>query len=191
MAGQLLLVSGCSGHTGQMAGQGAAVGGAAGAVGGLITGLVFGGNAAEMAARGAVWGASSGAVTGAVAGSQMDAAERTQRQRAAREEYRAKVGDDVFEGTVALANCRHDVAIGFGRTAARSKKKDHALAGLWLEAVSLGDRGDREGAYALLPDLVASDGKVASEDAARVLIDESLARLKEIRGEYNLPRECR
>ena len=44
-----------------------------------------------------------------------------------------------FNGLAALAECKHDVALAYGRTAATSDNRDHALAGLWLEILAYGD----------------------------------------------------
>lgn len=186
----LWILPGCSGHSGQMAGEGATMGAVAGMVGGLVTGLVFGGDAIELAAQGAVWGASSGAVTGAMAGAQIDKAERTARQQAELERIRAKLGDDAFNGLKALAKCKHEISLGYARTAAKSKNKGYALAGLWLEVLTHGDRGEMQAAEDQFPVLIEKDIKVSSGVQAQEKLNKALVRLKEIRGEYNLPEQC-
>lgn len=186
----LTIVAGCSGHSGQMAGEGAGMGAVAGMVGGLVSGLVFGGNPAELAAQGAVWGASSGAVTGAMVGAKVDRAERTAMQKAELERLRAKLGDDAFNGLKALAKCKHEISLGYARTAAKSDNNAYALAGLWLGALTHGDRGEMDLAKAQFPALLDRDGKISSTTQADEKLDKALARLKEIRGEYNLPQTC-
>lgn len=185
-----LAMSACSGHSGRMAGQGATTGAMAGMVGGLVTGLVFGGNAAEIAAQGAVWGASTGAVSGAMAGARVDRAEQEARQRAELERIRAKLGDDAFNGLAALAQCKHEVSLAYARTAAASDKKNYALAGLWLEIITYGDRGERDLAVQRFPEIIEKDAKISSEAQAFEKLDAALERLKEIRGEFNLPKTC-
>ena len=184
---------GCSGHTGKQAGRGATVGAVAGGVGGLVSALVFGGDPVDYAARGAVWGASTGAVAGAMGGAQMDKAEeaKLEAQREAQiQQLKVDIGEDAFNGLAALAECKHDVAIAYGRTAAKSGNKNHALAGLWMEVLAYGDRGEGEKARALFPDLVAKDAEVKSETQAEETMQKALQKLMDIRQEYKLPRTC-
>ena len=185
----LLLVVSCSTRSGQMAGKGAVGGAAAGAVGGLVSALVFGGDPAEAAARGAVYGGSVGAVSGAVAGAQMDQAAKEQRD-AKLEKLKKEIGEDAYNGLEALADCKHDVALGYARTAAKSENKDHALAGLWLEVLSYGDSRQESQARALFPDLIAKDGQIRSEAQAEETMRKALLALMDIREQYQMPRVC-
>lgn len=173
-----------------MAGKGAATGAAAGAVGGMVSALVFGGDVGEAAARGMVWGGSTGAVSGAIAGAQADHAKKTAEQKAELERLKQQLGEDAFNGLSALAECKHEVSLGYARTAAQSDTPSYALAGLWLEAITFGDRGDSAQVDAILPDLIAKDPKINSDADARMSLDEALAKLKEIRKEYKLPESC-
>lgn len=187
----IVALVGCSSHSGQMAGQGAATGAVVGAVGGMVTGLVFGGNAAESAARGAVWGASTGAVGGAMAGASKDQAEKKAKQQAELEKLKKEIGEDAFSGLAALAECKHEVALGYARTAAKSSNADYALAGLWLEILAYADNQDKDKAQALFPDLVSKDAKISSETQANETTDQALQKLQQIRQEYNLPKTCK
>jgi hypothetical protein len=179
----------CSSHSGKMAGQGAATGATAGAVGGLVSALVFGGDPVDAAARGAVYGGSTGAVAGAMAGARADKAEE-QRQDAQLEQLKKDIGDDAYSGLEALAECKHEVALGYARTAAKSENRDYALAGLWLEVLAYGDNRQEEKARALFPDLVAKDAKISSEAQAEETMRKALQSLMDIRAEYNLPKVC-
>ncbi len=185
----ILLTISCSTRSGQMAGRGAATGAAAGAVGGLISALVFGGDPAEAAARGAVYGGSVGAVSGAVAGAQADQAQKQSRD-AKLEQLKKKIGEDAFGGLEALADCKHEVAQGYARTAAKSGNKDHALAGLWLEVLTYGDSRQESQARALFPDLIAKDGQIRSEAQAEETMRKALLALMDIREQYKMPRVC-
>ncbi len=176
-----------------MAGEGAATGAVAGAVGGMVSALVFGGDPAEAAARGAVWGGSTGAVAGAMAGARAD--ERQQARRAAQREaqlerLKQEIGEDSFKGLEALADCKHDVALAYGRTAAQSKNRDHALAALWLKILTYADRREENRARALFPDLIAKDPKIRSDSQAEASMREALQTLMDIRAEYGMPRTC-
>ena len=185
----VLAMSSCSTHTGKMAGQGAATGAVAGSVGGLVGALVFGGDPAEAAARGAVWGASTGAVAGAVSGSQVDAAEKQKKDQNL-ENLKKAIGEDAFNGLVALAECKHDVAIAYGKTAATSDNRDHALAGLWLEILAYGDSRQEKLARGLFPQLMEKDKDITSEEKAEEVMRKALQQLMDIRQEHGLPKIC-
>src|SRR5210317_744492 len=108
--GCISLISACASQTGQRAGQGAATGALAGAAGGMVSALIFGGDVGEAAARGAAYGGTVGAVGGAISGAQQDSANKKQQEDAAAK-LKQKLGEDAFDGLVALTNCKHDVAI--------------------------------------------------------------------------------
>ncbi len=185
------LLGGCASdsQTAAGAGRGATTGAVSGAVGGLIGSLVFGGNPAEAAARGAVYGGAVGATAGAISGSQAD------RQVAAQEEQklaelRQKIGDDAFGGLEALADCRHDTAIGQAAKAQKSENPNYALAGLWLEVLSHADQRDEASARALFPRIVEKDWNVGSEAQAEAAMRGALTKLMDIRETHKLPRAC-
>jgi hypothetical protein len=133
--------------------------------------------------------AGQGAATGATAGARADKAEE-QRQDAQLEQLKKDIGDDAYSGLEALAECKHEVALGYARTAAKSDNKDYALAGLWLEVLTYGDNRQEGKARALFPDLVAKDAKISSEAQAEETMRKALQSLMDIRAEYNLPKVC-
>jgi len=189
----VFIVSGlaaCSKRSVERAGQGATMGGVVGAAGGMVTALVFGGNVGEAAARGMVYGATTGGVSGAIVGTQEDKAQKAQRDKTT-EKLKNDLGEDAFNGLAALANCKHEVALGYAKTAAASENKDYALAGLWIEVLALADRKQEDRARTLFPDLVAKDTRISSEAQAEERMRSALQRLMDIRGEYNLPKTCR
>jgi len=174
----------------QGAGRGAATGAAVGAVGGMVTALVFGGNVGEAAARGAVYGGSTGAAAGAMSGAVADSNQKKAQQAAELEALKKRLGDDAFNGLAALVECKHEVAQGYGRTAAKSNNPDFALAGLWLQVITFADSGQEDQARALFPDLVAKDSKLSSESQAETELQAALQKLMDIRQEYKLPKDC-
>jgi hypothetical protein len=180
----------CSSQTAQRAGQGAATGAVVGAVGGMVSALVFGGDVGDAAARGAVWGGSTGAAAGAMSGAVADSNQKKAQEAAELEAVRKRLGDDAFNGLAALVECKHEIAQGFGRTAAQSSNADFALAGLWLQVIAYVDSRQEDQARALLPDLVEKDSKLSSEAQAESEMQGALKKLGDIRQEYNLPREC-
>jgi hypothetical protein len=184
---------GCTTRGRKAAGQGAATGALAGAVGGLVVALIFGGDPVEAAARSAVYGASAGAVAGGVAGDRQERELQKQREQkldARLAKLRSEIGDDAFRGLEALADCKHDVAIGYGKTAARSDNRDHALAGLWLEVLAEADRRQESKARALLPEIVEKDPKLHSLGEAEQRMREGSQALMHVRGEYDMPQVC-
>ena len=186
----LITFPSCSQRSMQGAGRGAATGAAVGAVGGMVTALVFGGNVGEAAARGAVYGGSTGAAAGAISGAAADSNQKKAQQAAELEALRKRLGDDAFNGLAALVECKHEVAQGYGRTAAKSSNADFSLAGLWLQVLAFADNRQEDQARALFPDLVAKDSKLSSESQAESEMQGALKKLMDIRQEYKLPREC-
>jgi hypothetical protein len=184
------VIMACGTQSRKMAGEGAISGAAVGAVGGLVSALVFGGDVGEGAARGAVWGGSTGAAAGAIAGARADSAQKKAQQDAKIERLKAQLGEDGFKGLEALAECKHEVAIAYARTARRSSNKDYSLAGLWVEALALADQGKTGQVRAGLPDLIAKDPDIGSPAQAEETLRKSLQKLQEIRAEYDLPRTC-
>ena len=175
------------------AAQGGTSGAVAGALGGMVTALVFGGDIAEAGARGAVYGGTTGAVVGGMSGAQTDKAVAAQEQAARDaelERFKAEIGTDAFNGVVALAECKHDIAIANAREAAKSNKPDYALAGVWVEALTEADRQREQEARALLPDIVERDRDIKTEAEAEARMYEALDGLRDIRVEYNLPVNC-
>ena len=188
--GCVFLISACSSQTGQRAAQGGTMGAVTGAAGGMVSALIFGGNVGEAAARGAVYGGTVGAVGGAIVGSQQDQAAKKQQGDAA-EKLKLKLGDEAFNGLVALANCKHDVALDHAKAAENLDNKEHALAGLWLEVLAYADQQQEGKARALFPALIEKDPKVGSEAQAEENMRKALQGLMKIRAEHKLPQTCR
>ena len=188
-------LSGCAtdSYAAKGAGKGATTGAMAGAVGGMATALIFGGNVGEAAARGAVYGGASGAVVGGMSGASVDK-QLAAEQQAARDkkiaDFRDEIGDDAFNGFVALAECKHDIAIANAREARKSRNRDQALAGLWIEVLTESDRKNSAAASNLYPELVSSDKQIKTVGEAELRTGDALQELGEIRVEYDLPKDC-
>jgi len=191
----MLCVSGCASdsYAAKGASKGAGTGAVAGAVGAAATALIFGGNVGEAAARGAVYGGTSGAVVGGMSGAEADrqvaAQEQADYERRV-QEFRDKIGSDAFNGFVALAECKHDVALANAREAQKSRSHDFALAGLWVEALTEADRGQAQAATAMLPAIVDQDRDITDVAGAQARLAEALAGIGEIRTRYDLPASC-
>jgi len=191
----MLCVSGCASdsYAAKGASKGAGTGAVAGAVGAAATALIFGGNVGEAAARGAVYGGTSGAVVGGMSGAEADrqvaAQEQADYERRV-QEFRDQIGTDAFNGFVALAECKHEIALANAREAQKSRNRDFALAGLWVEALTEADRGQAEAATAMLPAIVDQDRDIKEVAAAQARLDEALTGIGEIRKRYDLPVSC-
>jgi hypothetical protein len=188
-------ISGCASDSYAAKGtaKGAGTGALAGAVGGMATALIFGGNVGEAAARGAVYGGASGAVVGGMSGASVDkqvaAQEQAERDKEIAE-FRDEIGADAFNGFVALAECKHDIAIANAREARKSRNRDYSLAGLWIEVLTEADRQNPDAVSELFPELVSSDKAIKTDGDAQLRTDEALQHLGEIRVEYDLPKDC-
>lgn len=190
-----LVSAGCArdSYAAKGAAQGATGGALAGAAGGMMTALIFGGNVAEAGARGAVYGGTVGAVSGGVAGAQRDkqvaAREQAQREREIAE-FKAKVGTDAFNGVVALAECKHAIALANAAEARKSSNRDFALAGLWLETLTEADRNDAAAARERFPQLIEKDRELKTDADAESRLAEALEGIREVRAENGLPATC-
>jgi hypothetical protein len=201
LLGTVLLLSAMLGSSGcasdsyaaKGAAQGGGTGALAGAVGAAATALIFGGNVGEAAARGAVYGGASGAVVGGISGAEADkrvaAEERADYERRV-QQFRDEIGADAFNGFVALAECKHEVAIANAREAQKSRNRDFALAGLWVETLSEADRGQSEAAAAFLPAIVEHDREISDAAVAQARLNEALVEIGEIRAQHELPVSC-
>ena len=195
LAGCLLINSGCASdsYAAKGAATGAGTGALAGAIGAAATALVFGGNVGEAAGRGAVYGGTSGAVAGGLSGSREDKRIAEQKraeyeQRIA--EFRKQIGDDAFNGFVALAECKDEVALANAHEAQQSKKAKYALAGLWLEALVAADRADEVAINASLERIARDDRDYETVTEVRARLDETLAALGQVRVDHDLARVC-
>jgi hypothetical protein len=175
------------------ASKGASTGAIAGAVGAAATALIFGGNVGEAAARGAVYGGTSGAVVGGMSGAEADrrvsAQEQAEYERRV-QQFREQIGTDAFNGFVALAECKHEVALANAREAQKSRNSDFALAGLWVQALTEADRGQGEAATAVLPAIAAQDRKIGDVANAQARLDDALVQIGEIRVRHDLAPSC-
>jgi len=175
------------------ASKGAGTGALAGAVGAAATALIFGGNVGEAAARGAVYGGTSGAVVGGMSGAEVDrqvaAQEQAEYERRV-QEFREEIGTDAFNGFVALAECKHEIALANAREAQKSRNRDFALAGLWVEALTEADRQHADAAAAFLPAIVEKDRDIKDTGVAQARLEEMLGKIGEIRVRHDLPASC-
>ena len=104
--------------------------------------------------------------------------------------FRDEMGADAFNGFIALAECKHDIAIANAREARKARNRDYSLAGLWIETLAEADRQNPDAASELFPEIVSRDKAVKTVDDAESRTGDALLRLGEIRVEYDLPKNC-
>ena len=186
------MVAGCAG-AGEGAVKGAAGGALAGAAGGLVQSLIWGGDPGEYMARGAAVGATVGAVGGAVEGSSRARAEEEQKARQEQQELdaiRRDIGNDAYDAIAALVDCEQEVAIANARVAAKSTNGNHALAGLWIQALSFAETGDDAGLQAIMPEIIRWDREISDATQFDRELKDAYQGLIDIRAEYKLPLSC-
>ena len=158
------------------------------------------GNCVRPRARGAVAGGSSGAVVGGMSGAQRDKQKAAQQEAATEqqtavaneelEKIRRTLGEDTYNGMVALANCKYGIARANADVAQGAENPDHALGGLWLSILTDADQRNENDARARFPQLIERDAKIGSEAEAEAAMREALQRLGEIRAANGLPTVC-
>ena len=188
----MALIVGCAG-AGEGAIKGAGAGALAGAASGLVSALVWGGDPGEHMARGATAGAAVGAIGGAVEGSNRAKAEQNNRaaqEQRELEQLRRDIGVDAFDAIVALAECKQEVAIANARVAARSTNSNHALAGLWIQALTFEDQGNSDGLVELTPEIIRWDREISNQAQFDRELKDAYRGLIDIRAEYALPLSC-
>jgi hypothetical protein len=182
----------CAG-AGEGAVKGAAGGALAGAASGLISSLVWGGDPGEYMARGAAAGATVGAIGGAIEGSG-NASAKKERQVAEEQreldQFRHDIGDDAYAGVVALVDCKHAVALANADIAATSKNGNHALAGLWVQALTLVDQSKTADVTEVGAEIIRWDRQIGNTAQFDKELNQAHADLMDIRADDNLPRTC-
>lgn len=195
------MASGCA--SGSAASQGAAQGAVSGAVGGVVAGalgaLIFGGNAGTIAAS-AVIGAGTGAAVGATSGAMADAAAKDRKEAAAQQQAAAKpvstglkqkLDPRNLSAVTLLAQCRQDDAVVLARQAyAEATEKDQKLWALFIEAVSLEEKGDKASAASVYPRIVKTDPSRGTAEKARADALEGLITVQKVRKEQGPPPLC-
>ena len=186
------LLVGCAG-AGEGAIKGAGAGALAGAASGLVSALVWGGDPGEHMARGATAGATIGAIGGAVDGSnkaQTKKDSEAAQEKRELEQFRRDIGSDAFDAIVALAECKQEVASANARVAAKSTNSNHALAGLWVQALTFEDASDESGLLAITPEIIRWDREINSQSQFDRELKNTYRDLIDIRAEYALPLSC-
>ena len=144
-------------------------------------------------ARGAAAGATVGAIGGAIEGSSQARAEKERQaaqQQRELDQFRRDIGNDAYAGIVALVDCKHEVAIANARIAADSRNGNHALAGLWVQALTLADEGDVAGLHDVTPEIIRWDRNIANTSQFDGELKKAHDDLLDIRSDYMLSRSC-
>ena len=187
------LTLGCTSNQKAGAAKGGTRGAVAGAAAGVVGALIFGDDVGDAAARGAVWAGTAGAVSGAMAGTDADRREAEQERKQAEKklrELRKRIGEDAFNGLAALADCKHEVALAYASTAARSENAAYAEAAIWLRAMTYVETGQEGQAAELYPELVEKDEHAKDVDDVRERVMHALETVRDYREKEGRPRFC-
>jgi len=103
----------------------------------------------------------------------------------------AATSSDGFAGLAALAQCKHKVALGYAETAQESSNEKYRQAGLWLEALTYIDQGDKAKAESMYPKLLEAQPEISSRNEVDSYAREGVQGLTNIRNKENLPVTCR
>lgn len=114
----------------------------------------------------------------------------TARQQQEPEMFRRDIGNDAFDGVVALAECKQEVAIANGRVAAQSTNSNHALAGLWVQALTFQDQRNETGLDGIRAEIIQWDRSIEDESAFDRELADVYQGLLDIRAEYLQPVNC-
>ncbi len=74
--------------------------------------------------------------------------------------------------------------------AVESTNGNHALAGLWVQALSFADQGDDAGLEAITPEIIHWDREISDAPQFQLELSKAHDELLDIRSEYLLPRSC-
>ena len=96
----------------------------------------------------------------------------------------------LFAGVVALVDCKHPVALANAQGATDSTNGNHALAGLWVQALTLADQGDVSGLHEVTPEIIRWDRAIANTSQFNIELEKAHDDLMDIRSDYMLPRSC-
>jgi len=94
----------------------------------------------------------------------------------------------LFAGVVALVDCKHPVVLANAQDATDSTNSNHALAGLWVQALTLADQGDVLGLHEVTPEFIRWDRAIANTSQFNIELEKAHDDLADIRSEYMLPR---
>ena len=96
----------------------------------------------------------------------------------------------LFAGVVALVDCKHPVALANAQDATDSTNGNHALAGLWVQALTFADLGDVSGLHEVTPEIIRWDRAIANTSQFNIELEKAHDDLMDIRSDYMPPRSC-
>lgn len=93
------------------------------------------------------------------------------------------IGEDNWNGLVALTDCQHQRAHLLAQAGATVKNEDHRLASVWLEAMIAVDLKKTSEAAAFFDQLAARDPEIDTAQQASIEIDKAILEIREVRRE--------
>ena len=79
---------------------------------------------------------------------------------------------------------------GAGALAGAASGLVHALAGLWIQALTFEDQGDKDGLLAITPEIIHWDREINDQTQFDRELEDAYQGLIGIRAEYSLPLRC-
>jgi hypothetical protein len=101
-------------------------------------------------------------------------------------EWIEAIGEDNWNGLIALTDCQHQRAHLLAQAGATVDNEEHRLASLWLEAMIVVDQKKLDEAAAFYEQLAARDPEVDTAQQASIEIDKAILDIRELRREEGI-----
>jgi len=96
-------------------------------------------------------------------------------------EWIEAIGEDNWNGLIALADCQHQRAHLLAQAGATVENEEHRLASLWLEAMIVVDQKRSDEAAVYFDQLAARDPEIDTAQQASIEIDKAILDIRELR----------
>ena len=95
-----------------------------------------------------------------------------------------------YDGFVALANCQYDEALALAARGQQYKDRYHAVAGLWLEAITYADQARYDEAEKLYPTLEKNDPDLVDRSDTERTLKEGVREVRNSRVDFDRDPQC-
>jgi hypothetical protein len=101
-------------------------------------------------------------------------------------EWVEAVGEDNWNGLLALVECQHQRAHLLAQAGATLDNEEYRLASLWLEAMILVDQKNQDGAAPYFERLAAGDPEIDTAQQASIEVDKAILDIRDYRREEGI-----
>jgi hypothetical protein len=101
-------------------------------------------------------------------------------------EWTEAIGEDNWNGLIALTDCQHQRAHLLAQAGATVENEEHRLASLWLEAMIVVDQKKLDEAAAFYEQLAARDPEIDTAQQASIEIDKAILDIRKLRREEGI-----